>query len=64
VLFALSFTGNDPQIMSMLGAIMLIGIVVKKRYCAHRHYTLYRERGYGAIRAPSRQPRTVCARFS
>lgn len=51
VLFALSFTGTTLNIMSMLGAIMLIGIVVKNGIVLIDMTTLYRERGYGAIRA-------------
>ncbi len=51
ILFALCFTGTTLNIMSMLGGIMLIGIVVKNGIVLIDMTQLYRERGYGLIRA-------------
>ena len=51
ILFALMFTGSNLNIMSMLGGIMLIGIVVKNGIVLIDYTQLLRERGYGLIRA-------------
>ena len=51
IIFALVFTGTSLNIMSMLGAIMLIGIVVKNGIVLIDYTVLLRERGYGLIRA-------------
>ena len=49
VLFALFLTGSNLNIMSMLGAIMLIGMVVKNGIVLIDYIMLLRERGYGII---------------
>ncbi len=51
ILFSLVFTGTNLNIMSMLGGIMLIGIVVKNGIVLIDYTQLLRERGYGLIRA-------------
>ncbi|MCH5176467.1 MAG: efflux RND transporter permease subunit [Prevotellaceae bacterium] len=51
IIFALVFTGTNLNIMSMLGGIMLIGIVVKNGIVLIDYTQLLRERGYGLIRA-------------
>ena len=51
ILFSLIFTGTNLNIMSMLGGIMLIGIVVKNGIVLIDYTQLLRERGYGLIRA-------------
>ena len=51
ILFALVFTNTNLNIMSMLGGIMLIGIVVKNGIVLIDYTQLLRERGYGLIRA-------------
>ena len=51
IIFALLFTGTNINIMSMLGGIMLIGIVVKNGIVLIDYTQLLRERGYGLIRA-------------
>ena len=49
VLFALYLTGSNLNIMSMLGGIMLIGMVVKNGIVLIDYIMLLRERGYGII---------------
>ena len=49
VLLALFFTGSNLNIMSMLGGIMLIGMVVKNGIVLIDYTMLLRERGYGII---------------
>ena len=51
ILYALMMTGQNLNIMSMLGGIMLIGIVVKNGIVLIDYTQLLRERGYGLIRA-------------
>ncbi len=51
IILALWITGVDLNIMSMLGAIMLIGIVVKNGIVLIDYIHLQRERGLGVIRA-------------
>ena len=51
IIFSLVFTGTNLNIMSMLGGIMLIGIVVKNGIVLIDYTQLLRERGYGLIRA-------------
>ena len=51
IALALAFTGTDLNIMSMLGGIMLIGIVVKNGIVLIDYTQLLRERGYGLLRA-------------
>lgn len=51
IIYALCFTGTTLNVMSMLGGIMLIGIVVKNGIVLIDYTTLLRERGYGLIRA-------------
>ena len=51
VAISLALTGIDLNIMSLLGGIMLIGIVVKNGIVLIDYTTLLRERGYGLIRA-------------
>ena len=51
IIYALIFTGQNLNIMSMLGGIMLIGIVVKNGIVLIDYTQLLRERGYGLIRA-------------
>ncbi|MBQ0019929.1 MAG: efflux RND transporter permease subunit [Bacteroidales bacterium] len=48
---ALVVTGTDMNIMSMLGGIMLIGIVVKNGIVLIDYTILLRERGYSLLRA-------------
>ncbi len=47
VLLALWMSGNDLNVMSLIGAIMLIGIVVKNGIVLIDYITLNRERGMG-----------------
>lgn len=49
VLMALFFTGSTLSVMSLLGAIMLIGIVVKNGIVLIDYITLCRERGMAVI---------------
>ena len=49
VLLALFFTDSNLNIMSMLGGIMLIGMVVKNGIVLIDYTMLLRERGYGII---------------
>ena len=49
VLMALSFTGTTLNVMSMLGGIMLIGIVVKNGIVLIDYITLCRERGMAVL---------------
>ncbi len=51
IVLALWITGVDLNIMSMLGAIMLIGIVVKNGIVLIDYIHLLRERGYSVIQA-------------
>ncbi len=51
IVLALWVTGVDLNIMSMLGAIMLIGIVVKNGIVLIDYIHLLRERGYSVIHA-------------
>ncbi len=51
ILLALYFTGTNLNIMSMLGGIMLIGIVVKNGIVLIDYILLCRERGMGIIRS-------------
>ena len=51
IILALAFTGTNLNIMSMLGGIMLIGIVVKNGIVLIDYTQLLRERGYGLIRS-------------
>ena len=51
IIFALCFTGTNLNLMSILGAIMLIGIVVKNGIVLIDYTQLMRERGYGLIRS-------------
>ncbi len=51
IIYALIFTNSNLNIMSMLGGIMLIGIVVKNGIVLIDYTQLLRERGYGLIRA-------------
>lgn len=51
IALALAFTGTTLNIMSMLGGIMLIGIVVKNGIVLIDYTQLLRERGYGLLRA-------------
>ena len=57
IIFALVLTGTSINVMSMLGGVMLIGIVVKNGIVLIDYTQLMRERGYGLIRAA-----TVAAR--
>ena len=58
VLFALFITGTTMNIMSILGAIMLIGIVVKNGIVLIDYTMLLRERGLGIIPATVRAARS------
>ncbi|MBR2192677.1 MAG: efflux RND transporter permease subunit [Bacteroidaceae bacterium] len=51
IILALTITGTNLNIMSMLGGVMLIGIVVKNGIVLIDMMRLLRERGYGLIRA-------------
>ncbi|MCQ2222585.1 MAG: efflux RND transporter permease subunit [Bacteroidaceae bacterium] len=51
IIYALIITGTNMNIMSMLGGIMLIGIVVKNGIVLIDYTNLLRERGYGLIYA-------------
>ena len=51
IILALVLTGTNLNIMSMLGGIMLIGIVVKNGIVLIDYTQLLRERGIGLIRA-------------
>jgi len=51
IILALWITGVDLNIMSMLGGIMLIGIVVKNGIVLIDYIHLLRERGYSVIQA-------------
>ena len=57
IIFALAATGTSMNVMSILGGIMLIGIVVKNGIVLIDYTQLMRERGYGLTRAA-----TVAAR--
>ena len=58
VLFALYLTGTTMNIMSILGAIMLIGIVVKNGIVLIDYTMLLRDRGLGIIPATVRAARS------
>ena len=58
VLLALFLTGTTMNIMSILGAIMLIGIVVKNGIVLIDYTMLLRERGLGIIPATVRAARS------
>ncbi len=49
IILALAFTHTNLNIMSMLGAVMLIGIVVKNGIVLIDYTQLQRERGFGLI---------------
>ncbi len=51
VLLALFISGNTLNVMSLLGAIMLIGIVVKNGIVLVDYVSLNRERGLGIIKS-------------
>lgn len=51
IIFSLLFTGTTMNIMSILGGIMLIGIVVKNGIVLIDYTQLMRERNYGLIRS-------------
>ena len=51
IIFALCFTHTSMNLMSILGGIMLIGIVVKNGIVLIDYTQLMRERGYGLIRS-------------
>ena len=51
IIFALTFTGTSMNIMSMLGGILLVGIVVKNGIVLIDYTQLKREQGYGLIRS-------------
>ena len=58
LVLALWMTGVDLNIMSMLGGIMLIGIVVKNGIVLIDYTILLRERGYSLLRAASSAARS------
>ena len=58
VLLALFITGANMNVMSILGAIMLIGIVVKNGIVLIDYTMLLRERGLGIIPATVRAARS------
>lgn len=58
VLIALELTGTTLNIMSLLGAIMLIGIVVKNGIVLIDYTNLCRERGLSAISATTKAARS------
>lgn len=58
VLIALGITGTTLNIMSLLGAIMLIGIVVKNGIVLIDYTNLCRERGMSAIYATTKAARS------
>ena len=58
VLIALGITGTALNIMSLLGAIMLIGIVVKNGIVLIDYTNLCRERGMSAIYATTKAARS------
>lgn len=63
IVLALWVTGVDLNIMSMLGAIMLIGIVVKNGIVLIDYIHLLRERGYSVIHAVVSAVVAVCAQY-
>jgi len=58
IALSLVATGTDMNIMSMLGGIMLIGIVVKNGIVLIDYTILLRERGYSLLRASSQAARS------
>lgn len=58
VILGLGITGTNLNIMSMLGGIMLIGIVVKNGIVLIDYTNLLRERGYGLIYASTMAARS------
>ncbi|MCQ2195927.1 MAG: efflux RND transporter permease subunit [Bacteroidaceae bacterium] len=58
IALSLVVTGTDMNIMSMLGGIMLIGIVVKNGIVLIDYTILLRERGYALLRASSQAARS------
>ena len=54
ILLALALTGTTMNVMSILGAVMLIGIVVKNGIVLIDYTMLLRERGLGLIQASVR----------
>lgn len=58
IILALVITGTNLNIMSMLGGIMLIGIVVKNGIVLIDYTQLLRERGYGLLRAATAAARS------
>ena len=54
ILLALALTGTTMNVMSILGAVMLIGIVVKNGIVLIDYTMLLRERGLGLIQASIR----------
>ena len=58
IILALVLTGTNLNIMSMLGGIMLIGIVVKNGIVLIDYTQLLRERGIGLIRSASMAARS------
>ena len=58
IALALVVCGTDLNIMSMLGGIMLIGIVVKNGIVLIDYTILLRERGYSLLRAASTAARS------
>ena len=51
IIFALTFTGTSMNIMSMLGGVLLVGIVVKNGIVLIDYTQLKREQGCGLIRS-------------
>lgn len=58
IALSLVVTGTDLNIMSMLGGIMLIGIVVKNGIVLIDYTNLLRERGYSLLRAATAAARS------
>jgi HAE1 family hydrophobic/amphiphilic exporter-1 len=54
ILIALALTGTTMNVMSILGAVMLIGIVVKNGIVLIDYTMLLRERGLGLVQASVR----------
>lgn len=58
IALSMVLTGTDLNMMSMLGGIMLIGIVVKNGIVLIDYTTLLRERGYATLRATTQAARS------